>query len=100
MKTKIQIGSIVLHLLIYISSSPLTARETAVNSSNNYTVSGFISDAETGEVLIGTNIYAEETQKGCTSNIYGFYSLTLPAGRYTLVYNYLGYEFPTNHSSR
>lgn len=59
---------------------------------HKYTVSGFISDAETGEALIGTNIYAQRLQAGGTSNIYGFYSLTLPAGYYTLVYDYMGYE--------
>jgi hypothetical protein len=58
----------------------------------NYTISGFVSDMETGEMLIGTNIYLDKIRAGCTSNIYGFYSLTLPAGRYTLFYSYIGYE--------
>ncbi len=60
--------------------------------SKNYTISGFVSDAETGEMLIGTNIYLERIRAGCTSNVYGFYSLTLPAGRYTMFYSYIGYE--------
>jgi hypothetical protein len=58
----------------------------------NYTVSGFVSDAESGEALIGTNIYIETLNLGCSSNVYGFYSLTLPAGKYTLFYSYMGYE--------
>jgi hypothetical protein len=61
-------------------------------ATSKYTVSGFIWDAETGEALIGTNIYAERLQAGGISNIYGFYSLTLPAGFYILVYDYMGYE--------
>jgi hypothetical protein len=61
-------------------------------ATSKYTVSGFIWDAETGEALIGTNIYAERLRAGGTSNIYGFYSLTLPAGFYILVYDYMGYE--------
>ncbi len=60
--------------------------------SKNYTISGFISDAETGEALIGTNIYVEALHAGCTSNVYGFYSLTVPAGQYPLIYSYIGYE--------
>jgi len=57
-----------------------------------YTVSGFVNDGESGEALIGTNIYIETSNFGCSSNVYGFYSLTLPAGKYTLVYSYMGYE--------
>ena len=38
----------------------------------DYTVSGFIEDFETGEKLINANIYSSETQKGTISNNYGF----------------------------
>jgi hypothetical protein len=57
-----------------------------------YTISGFISDVESGEALVGTNVYMENTQVGCISNVYGFYSLTLPAGYYKLVYSNMGYK--------
>mgnify|MGYP006186384065 CR=1 FL=1 len=41
--------------------------------------------ADTGETLIGANIYVKDNPaKGGTTNAYGFYSLTLPAGEYTL----------------
>jgi hypothetical protein len=60
--------------------------------SKNCTISGFISDAETGEALIGTNIYIEALHAGCTSNVYGFYSLTVPSGHYPFIYSYIGYE--------
>jgi hypothetical protein len=65
---------------------------TDLKITKNYTISGFVSDAETGEMLIGTNIYLDKIRAGCTSNIYGFYSLTLPAGRYTIFYSYIGFE--------
>ncbi|MDR3266412.1 MAG: TonB-dependent receptor [Tannerella sp.] len=58
----------------------------------NHTISGYIRDAETKEVLIGSNIYETESRKGCTANAYGFYSLTLPKGKGTVRYSFLGYE--------
>ncbi len=60
--------------------------------SQNHTLSGYIKDATTGEDLIEANLYIKENpDQGTTSNIYGFYSLTLPAGKYTLIVSYLGY---------
>lgn len=56
------------------------------------TISGFISDSETGERLISANIYILETETGTISNQYGFYSITLPKGKYTIKYSYTGYE--------
>ena len=59
----------------------------------NVTISGTIKDAANGEDLIGAIIAVkEDPSKGSTSNAYGFYSLTLPAGSYTLVYQYVGYQ--------
>ena len=60
--------------------------------SQKYTVSGEVTDAQNGESLIGVNIFAEGTQVGTSTNAYGFYSLRLDAGQYTIVYQYLGYE--------
>lgn len=55
------------------------------------TVSGYVSDAG-GETLIGANVYVKDKPvKGTTTNAYGFYSLTLAPGTYTIVYSYLGY---------
>jgi len=56
-----------------------------------YTLSGKITDAETGEDLIGVSVLAAELVKGSITNSYGFYSLSLPQGRYTIRYSYLGY---------
>ncbi|MCK5077822.1 MAG: TonB-dependent receptor [Calditrichia bacterium] len=63
-----------------------------INSTQKFTISGFLSDAKTGEALIGTNIYIKKLLTGCTSNVYGFYSLTVPAGRYKIVYSFIGYK--------
>ncbi|MBN2668620.1 MAG: TonB-dependent receptor [Bacteroidales bacterium] len=61
--------------------------------SQNFTISGQIKDGETGEDLIGATIIIEnESGVGATTNVYGFYSLTLPSGDYSLVYSFIGFK--------
>lgn len=57
----------------------------------NVTLSGYIKDAANGEELINASIVNEKSQ-GTVTNVYGFYSLTLPEGRYTFTVSYIGYE--------
>jgi CarboxypepD_reg-like domain/TonB-dependent Receptor Plug Domain len=56
------------------------------------TISGKIKDAATGEDLIGGMLFVQELKTGVQSNTYGFYSLSIPAGKYTLIYSYIGYD--------
>lgn len=60
-------------------------------SQTKYTVSGYVKDASNGEGLLGANVYIKENLTGITTNNYGFYSLTLPEGKYTLVCSFLSY---------
>lgn len=60
-----------------------------------FTISGNITDAKSGEDLIGATVGVQGTTTGTATNSYGFYSLTLPAGKYTLVYTYVGYANST-----
>ncbi|WP_221389792.1 TonB-dependent receptor [Dyadobacter sp. NIV53] len=62
------------------------------NAQNKQTVSGFVKDMSNGEGLIGVSVYVREAETGVVTNPYGFYSITLPAGSYTLVYSYIGYQ--------
>lgn len=56
------------------------------------TVSGYVKDQTSGEGLIGASVSVQELPSvGIGTNEYGFYSLTLPKGQYTLIYTYLGY---------
>ena len=57
-----------------------------------YTLSGHITDAATGETLIGATLYEASSQTGTSANGYGFYSLRLPAGKHKLQCAYLGYN--------
>ncbi len=55
------------------------------------TLSGYMKDAESGESLIGATVYIKETHQAEQTNAYGFYSVTLPAGNYTVIFAYVGY---------
>tara|TARA_R110002012_G_scaffold259550_3_gene441115 strand:+ start:418 stop:2799 length:2382 start_codon:yes stop_codon:yes gene_type:complete len=56
------------------------------------TVNGYVKDAANGEDLFGANVLVKEIGDGAVTNFYGFYSITLPPGTYTLEYRYVGYE--------
>ena len=60
--------------------------------SQNYTVNGWIKDADNGELLPGTTCYAPEVKKGVSSGTDGFYSLTLPRGVYQIQFSFIGYK--------
>ena len=65
-------------------------------STKQYSVSGSIVDASSGEDLIGAMVRVKELPNiGAVSNVYGFYSLSLPKGDFTLKYSYIGYELKT-----
>jgi len=63
-----------------------------ISYSQNFTISGTIKEKKTGELAIGATIYIKELKKGANTNNYGFYSITLPKGNYTLICMYLGYN--------
>ena len=61
-------------------------------SQEKFTLSGTIMDVNTNETLIGVNIVIPELKTGVTTNEYGFYSITLPQGNYTIQISSLGYQ--------
>ncbi len=69
------------------------AAETSVVPAISYmTLSGFIKDSASKEVLIGASVYLPETAGGVAANQFGFYSLTVPSGQYSAVVSYVGYQ--------
>ncbi len=61
-------------------------------SQTKHTISGYIKDASNGEALIGATVYIRENATGTTANAYGFYSITLPSGKYKIDFSFVGYE--------
>ncbi|MEX2484295.1 MAG: TonB-dependent receptor [Brumimicrobium sp.] len=61
--------------------------------SQDFSISGTITDVRNGEDLFGATVVVKELEnKGARTNVYGFYSLTIPKGEYTLIFRYSGYE--------
>jgi len=58
----------------------------------NYSVSGNVKSISNGEDMISAFIFVKGRDEGAATNFYGFYSLTLPAGKYTLIYSYTGFN--------
>ena len=63
-----------------------------VFAQKKYTISGTVKDASNGELMIATNVFVEPSMKGTTTNLYGFFSLTVPEGEQTLKVSFVGYE--------
>jgi len=59
-------------------------------SAQRYTVSGKITDNETGEDLLGASVSVNSGQTGTSTNEYGFFTITLPAGKITIDFSYIG----------
>ncbi len=71
----------------------LTLLTSAIQAQDRYTISGTISDTASGETMIGALVAVVELPgKGAVSNEYGFYSLTLAPGKYTLLYQFTGFK--------
>ena len=63
-----------------------------VAGQNRYTISGHVTDASTGEEQIGATVYVHEIKSGTVTNSYGFFSLTLPEGKYHIRFSFVGYK--------
>ncbi len=81
-------------LIIVLMMTPLfaAARGEQASQPPRYTISGFIRDSLNGESLIGATISIKAQTKGISSNQYGFYSITLTAGEYSLVCSFIGFS--------
>ena len=55
-------------------------------------VSGYIREAKDKEVLIGANITDSISNRGTSSNRFGFFSISLPSNRCNLTVSFIGYK--------
>lgn len=73
----------------------LLVLSTNFTFAQKFTLSGYIKDASNGEVLLGASIYLSELKNGAVTNEYGFYSLKVARGTYTVKVSYIGYQTVT-----
>ncbi|RZL19872.1 MAG: PEGA domain-containing protein, partial [Pedobacter sp.] len=66
---------------------------TVSKGQNKFTLSGTVSDKSTGETLIGASVkLTGPLVTGIITNSYGFYSISIPSGKYTLSVSFIGYS--------
>lgn len=66
---------------------------TLAIAQKTYSVSGTVKDKKNGELLIGVSVkVSEDPAINVVANEYGFYSLSLPEGNYTLIISNPGYK--------
>ncbi|HEY8402487.1 MAG TPA: TonB-dependent receptor [Cytophagaceae bacterium] len=88
MKTKLPITLLVLLLVIF---SKAYAQKT-----NKVTISGYVKEKGSGELLPGVVIFVKELSTGTETNTYGFYSVTIPkSDTVTLLFSSFGYTQQT-----
>jgi hypothetical protein len=77
---------VAIFILVVLGSNFLLAQEKVV-------LSGHVRDAGTGEDLTGASIVIQDIPNtGAVTNAYGFYSITLEKGTYSVSYRFVGYE--------
>ena len=63
-----------------------------INSQNNFTLSGYVLDSQTNELVIGASVIIDELNIGTITNSYGFFSITVKEGKYSVKTQNLGYK--------
>jgi len=78
--------------IVFILLTTFFCNNLVISQTVKYTVSGTIKDSSSGETLLSTAVRVKELSNvGVYSNEYGFYSLTIPEGNYTLIINPFGF---------
>ena len=89
---------ILVFLFIFNSSFSIyfvsgTALNPPAGEGGNFTISGYVKAAGNGEAMIGATVSIKElATTGSVTNAYGFYSITIPEGTYTVTAQFIGYE--------
>ncbi len=65
-------------------------KPSAALAGGKFTISGTVKSTQTGETIIGASIRVVDVNQGTSSNEYGFYSITVPAGDHQLAVSAIG----------
>jgi hypothetical protein len=69
-----------------------TLEPVVVSKPQIFTISGFLKDTSNGEFLPGATIYFPELKMGTFANGYGYFSMSLPTGKYKIQISFVGFE--------
>jgi hypothetical protein len=64
---------------------------STATAQQKFTLNGYVKDSLTGETLIGASLNISGGNRGVSTNSYGFFSITLPQGKYTIASSFIGY---------
>ena len=78
--------TVVITIVIVLSGT------SAFTQTNRATLFGHVEDSATGEKLPGASIMIVDRRTGTATNNYGFYTITVPAGRVRVVVSNIGYK--------
>ncbi len=79
-------------LLLFLLINNVLISKNEENTEGKVTVKGYIYDSSNGEALIGATVYIKEIKRGTSANLYGFYSISLIPGTYTIQYSFIGFN--------
>ena len=81
-----------------IKGNNVTLKREKIKSVTKHTISGFVTEEGTDEVLVGATVTDTRSGKATVTNANGFYSLTIPDGDVVLKVQYLGLDTYTSDS--
>lgn len=76
-----------LTIFLFVANTSFTQ-----STSQTYTLSGYVTDAKSGESIFGAKVVIPSIKKGALTNNYGFYSLTVPSGKYVVEFRLSGVQ--------
>jgi hypothetical protein len=77
---------------IFVANLILCLLYITAGAQDKFTISGYVKDSTSNETVIGATITVKGRTKGISSNQYGFYSVTLEKGVYTISVSHIGYQ--------
>ncbi len=77
------------HLILAIL---LFACTTIQSLAQSYTLSGYVKEESSGELLIGAGIYIPQLKNGITTNNYGYYAINIPSDTLDVIFSMVGYK--------
>lgn len=78
--------------LLFIVLTPVSATFAQQPKPTLYPATGYVRDAATGKPIQGANIVVMDVSKGYVTAKDGYYTVSLPAGRYVLKFTHVGYR--------
>lgn len=83
----------VVALVFFVTGIQVSGQNSlSPNKGNRYSINGYVKDSLTGETIIGATVAVKGQPTGVQSNQYGFYSLTLEEGVYSISVSHISYE--------